>query len=572
MHYDVLLIHPPTIYDFRRVVHFPGPISQFSIHTTAQYIQIPIGMLSMADYLDRNGYKVLVDNLGERMLADRSFDVKSYIKANPAKMYAIGWHWYIHAQGAIEIARICKSLHPEALVVLGGLTATRFHKEIIQKFNFIDAVIRGEAEKPLLEFIKTYENRKCITATPNVTCRDSTRIVVAPLMKPSTSLDEFEFTRLDLLEPKGSIFTPGTSPHLSMFICRGCVYNCVTCGGSAYSYRTYFGMERPSFRSPKKIVEDVQRLIDQGVRCIGLLQDPRMGGRKYWTELLSMLRKENLDVERLTMDLFRPADEEYIKALSNTGKLIALNISPESGAYEVRKAHGRDYTNDELLKTVKLCHKYHIPVTVFFMVGLARENFETIEETWRLWDKLCSLDRLALSEGVFKEVERYVPIAGPIMGHMVFLDPGSLAFDYPDKYGYRLLFKTVEDHIKGLSMPSWHQRFNYETKLLSKDLLVDLIYKSAEFVVDRREKYRLLDPHEIFIQRLQLNVDRAIKEEVDRIMKLKDKMRKRLLKALKNAADSILLYSKPTADPYGYGKLMQEVLHETYESVFGGRV
>jgi hypothetical protein len=492
------------------------------------------------------------------------------MKTTPAKVYAIGLHWYVHAQGALGIARICKSLHPDALVVLGGLTATCFHTEIVQKYPFVDAIIRGEAEKPLLEFLRTYENRKRIVYTPSVTSRDGSKVVIAPLMRPSVSLDEFEFTRLNLLDPKESIFTPGTSPHLSMFVCRGCIYNCLTCGGSAYSYKTYFGMDRPSFRSPQKIGEDIVRLAEQGVRSIGLLQDPRMGGRKYWTGLLSMLQKEKFDVERLTMDLFRPADEEYIKGICDTGKPVVLNISPESGSYEVRKVHGRDYTNDELLRTVELCHRYRTPITAFFLIGLAQENFETIEETWKLWDKLCSLDREALSGGSFQEIEKHVPIAGPIMGQMVFLDPGSLGFDYPEKHGYRLLFGTIEDHIRGLCMPGWHQRFNYETEQLRKDMLLDLIDRSIDFVIDRREKYHLFDPDEIFIQRFQQRVDRVVREEVDRIMSSRGEMNAGArLRTLKYAVDSMLLHFEPTPDPYGYGKLMQDVLSSTYESVFG---
>jgi len=210
--FDALLIHPPTVYDFRKIVHFPGPFSQFSIHTTAQYIQIPQGMLSIADYLDRHGYKVLIDNVGERMLIDPSFDLESYIKQSHATVYAVGWHRYIHGHGALEVARMCKNLHPDSLVVLGGLTATIFSREIIQKYDFVDVVIRGEAEKPLLKLLEIYERRGSIAALLNLTFRDDGRIVKTPLMKPSENLDEFEFTRIDLLEPKGSIYTLGTTP------------------------------------------------------------------------------------------------------------------------------------------------------------------------------------------------------------------------------------------------------------------------------------------------------------------------------------------------------------------------
>lgn len=36
-------------------------------------------MLSIAGYLDRNGYKVLVDNIGERMITSESFEAEKHI-------------------------------------------------------------------------------------------------------------------------------------------------------------------------------------------------------------------------------------------------------------------------------------------------------------------------------------------------------------------------------------------------------------------------------------------------------------------------------------------------------------
>ncbi|MEM2910083.1 MAG: radical SAM protein [Nitrososphaerota archaeon] len=565
MNLDVLIVHPPAIYDFRKIPHFPGPTSQISIHTAAQYIQVPQGTLSVAEYLDRNGYKVRVDNLGERMLYDEKFDIEQYIRSINAEVYAIEWHWYVHGQGAIEVAKLCKTIHPEALVVMGGLTATIFHEEIIRNFLFIDLIIRGEAEKPLYEFLKKYENkRKIDDGVPNLTFRNNDKIAITPLMKPSENLDEFEFTRLDLLDPKTSIYTPGTSSHFSMSICRGCIYNCVTCGGSAYTYRKYFGREKPAFRSPEKLIEDLQKLIEQDVRCVALLQDPRMAGKNYWEKLFTLLGKEDLDIERLTMDMFQPADEEYMQYIFRTRLPVTLNISPDTGSYEVRMLHGREYTNEQLIETVKLCHRYHIPITVFFMIGLSKEDFKTIEDTWRLWEKLSSLDREAISKGIFRHLEHFIPVAGPIMGHMIYLDPGSLGFDYPEKYGYKLLCRTIEDHLRILIMPCWHQRFNYETELLNKEALINLIYKSIEFAIQCRENYGLLNRYEIFLQRLQLNVDKLVKTEIDKIISIRSEKEKNLrLKYLKYAFDFTLQYFKPIADPYGYGKLLAQVMERT---------
>ena len=393
MSFDAVLIHPPAIYDFREKAIFPGPIGYTVSGGSGQFSMPPVGMLSIAEYLTRNGYKVKVDNLGERMLTVPGFEVEKYISNLSAKIYSVGLHWCVHAQGAIEIARLCKKLHPEAMVILGGLTATVFHEEIIQNFDFVDAVIRGEAEKPFLTLMKTLGKRQGLESVPNLTFRDGEgEIINVPLMKPDDDLDEYEFTRLDLLEPRGAIFHPGVLPSWVVPIARGCIHNCVTCGGSAYSYRTHLGRQRPAFRSPAKIVKDLRKLSKQGVELVFLFQDPRMGGEAYWRKLLTALQQEKIKLSQLTMELFGPADEEFIKELSKINVPVMLTISPESGVDTVRGAQGRKYTNEKLFKTIELCKQYGIGLGSFSMIALGNDTPETIQETWKSWEQICSLN------------------------------------------------------------------------------------------------------------------------------------------------------------------------------------
>jgi len=570
MQYDVLLIHPPAIYDFRRRIAFPGPIAQTLPRGTEQFVTIPFGMLSIADYLDRNGYKTLVDNIGYRMVSSGDFDAERHIKNIFAKVYAIGLHWIVHCQGAIELARLCKKLHPNSLVILGGLTATCFHAEILQKFRFVDAVIRGEAERPLLQLVRNMESGKPLSVTPSVTCRsDDGSVSVAPLMKPSVNLDDFEFTRSDLLEPKGCIPLFWKIP-----ICRGCIYNCAACGGSAYSYRTYLDMENPSFRSPTKIIEDLQKLADQHAQFIDLSQDPRMGGKKYSKELIARLASEKIDLVRLGIDLLSPADEDFVEGLSKTGMRTIMQISPESGAYHVRRSHGRSWTNEDYVRTAKVCLKYGVPITFFFMVGLAEETPETIRETWNMWEELCFMDQKARFKGTFRNLEHYFPVGGPMFGQMILLDPGSLAFDFPAKYGYRLIFRNLEEYVTGISLPSWHQWISYETKHLDRDGLAKFILQSIENSVYEREKFGMYGKTEAAIHRFRVVAERIVIEEIDHMLSLDEADQQARLKALRSALDECfsLKASSSEADPFGYRQRMKNASHLSVGLIEGGDI
>jgi B12-binding domain/radical SAM domain protein len=551
---DVLLIHPPAIYDFRKKTLFPGALSTVD---RIQYTKVSIGVLSIADYLDRNGYKVIVDNLADRMVSDKTFDAEEHIKKTSARIYAVGLHWHHHSQGAIEVARLCKQLHPDSLVVMGGLTSTYFHEEIIQKYEFIDAVIRGEAEKPFLEFLKAFDQYGKITDTPNLTYRaDDGKVSVTPLMKPSENLDEFEFTRLDLLEPKTSIFSSGTVPHWSLVVCRGCSYNCTVCGASAYSYKKYLGMCKPAFRSPEKIVSDIKKLSKQGIKQVGLYQDPRMGGREYWKELMLALRRENLGIERLTLDILRPADEEFIREVATLGVETILYICPDSGCEKIREKLGRRYSNEELLNTLKTCYRYHVPVQIFFSVGLAGETDETFKETLELWDEISVLNKMAVNRGGFGKIGGNIVRDGPIMGP-ILLDPGSMAYDTPDKYGYKLAFKNLEEYIEALSLPSWHQWVNYGTESLDRDEIIALDHESVVQFIDKREKQGAYQGNQSILEYSIAEAEKVAAGEVDKIMKIDDgREREARLESLRSAIDFLTRQTSNDGDPYGYQEMI----------------
>ncbi len=518
--YDVVLIHPPAVYDFRRKPLFPGALGRTV--EGVQFSKVPIGMLSIAEYLDRHGFKVIVDNLGDRMASIAGFDVEQHLKEYSASIYAVGLHFQQHSQGAIEIARLCKRLHPAALLVMGGLTATRFHEEIITKYDFVDAVVRGEAEKPLLELVRAYEAHGKLTPTPNLTYRgDGGEVCGTPLMEASRDLDEFEYIRFDLLAPQTSIYAPDACNRWSLEVCRGCTYNCSICGGSAYSYKKYLGMGRPAFRSPARIVADMKRLNEMNVRFIGLYQDPRMAGKEYCRELFATLIKEKPDIERLSLDLLIPADEAFIREVARIGRRVILHLCPDTGSDKVRKKLGRHYSSAQLLETVKLCLKYRIPVTNFFSVGLAGETAADVKATWELWAQLDALNHEAQAQGRFGDISDSVPIGGQVLGPIV-LDPGSPAFDAPEKYGYKLLYPTLEEYIQGLSQPVWNQWLNYETEQFDRSAIVEWIFQSIEFTIDQRERYGFYTPAEAHYERCRVEADRVIVSEMEKIMKLEN--------------------------------------------------
>jgi B12-binding domain/radical SAM domain protein len=549
---DILFLHPPAVFDFRKRVLFPGVIAHTVGDSTHQFIVFPIGLLSMAEYVARNGYRASIDNLGERMIESSAFDPESYLKKMDAGVIAIDLHWCTHSQGSLEVAKLCKKLHPNSFVVLGGLTSTCFHEEILSNYPFVDGVLRGEAEEPLLRLLGALEGQRALSEVPNLTHRDGSRIVVNQISAPCSTLDELDYTRLDLVAPR----TAPVFKRASIPVCRGCIYNCASCGGSAYSYRKMFGREKPAFRSPKRILEDLQKLDEQGIEVVFLFQDARMGGRKYWNELVTALKSDRSNIETIAMELFEPPPAKSLGNLASLRDRITLTMSPESGVDHVREAHGRSYTNEEILATSRTCIRLGLRLTVFFMLGLAGENRETMKQTYRLWEQFYSLTRWHVEPGNAGVVRH-------AMGSMVLLDPGSLAFDYPDKYGYKLLFKNLGDYVQGMSMPSWHQWISYETRELTRGQIAGLTLDAFTESARIRQKYgAFTTPEETLEQFLLMKVNRLIISEVDHAMQLPDDQQRAV--RLKALSESVTNYpQRAETDRYDYWFAIRNAVEES---------
>ena len=75
---DLVLLHAPSVWDFRDEVIVAGPLADV-IPSTTEFEMYPVGLTSIAAYLEANNYNVRMVNLAYRMLRRPGFDVPARI-------------------------------------------------------------------------------------------------------------------------------------------------------------------------------------------------------------------------------------------------------------------------------------------------------------------------------------------------------------------------------------------------------------------------------------------------------------------------------------------------------------
>nr|MBP6514853.1 cobalamin-dependent protein [Steroidobacteraceae bacterium] len=185
---DLLLLHAPSVYDFRERSILYGPVSDM-VPSSPVFEMYPLGFLTMASYLHDRGLRVRIVNLAVRMMSDRKFDVPRFLAGMKPRAIGIDLHWLPHAHGALEVARIAKEQHPDVPVIMGGLSASYFHEELI-RYPQVDFVLRGDsAEPPLHQLLVTLQRRGSVAHVPNLTWKENGEVRVNPYSFVPPSLD-----------------------------------------------------------------------------------------------------------------------------------------------------------------------------------------------------------------------------------------------------------------------------------------------------------------------------------------------------------------------------------------------
>ena len=486
---DLLLLHPPSVYDFREKSILYGPVSDL-IPSSPVFEMYPLGFLTMTDYLEKRGLKVRIVNLALRMMRDPNFDVPAFLaKLNP-KAVGIDLHWLPHAHGAIEIAKIVKEIHPDVPVIFGGLSSSYFHQELIE-YPCVDYVVRGNTTEPALyELMTCILDGKTPERVPNLTWSAAGQIRVNPLTYLPPSLDEADLApdrmmRMVLRHRDLRSVLPfdgwWKNPITAVFTAKGCAHQCVTCGSSKEAASLVVHCQKPIFRSPQNLVKNMLAISRFSKGPIFLVGDLQQGGEAYVAEVFALLKKANIKNE-IVFELFGMPPISFLIEIDRSVQNWSLELSPESHDESIRRVQDTSiaYTNHEMELIICAaqrlrCHR----IDVFFMIGLPNQTPQSVDETIQYCEHLFKISDERLS--------CFISPMGP------FLDPGSRAFENPEKFGYRMFAKTLEEHRELLVQPSWQYILNYETESMTRAELTEATYDAAEDLNALKLKYGRID-------------------------------------------------------------------------------
>ncbi|RNI21313.1 TIGR04190 family B12-binding domain/radical SAM domain protein [Flexivirga caeni] len=529
---DLALLHAPSVWDFREETIIQGPLADV-IPSTTEFEMYPVGLTSIAAYLEKNHYNTRMVNLAYRMLRDPHFDARAHVAKVHAPVFGIDLHWLPHANGALGLAALVKEVHPDAKVLLGGLSASYFHEELLTDPS-IDFVLRGDStEEPCRQLLAALRDGTPLEQVANLTWRrDDGEVVINPLSFVPVDLDWTDVPAYDFM--LHAVFKYGSMadflpylnwlryPSTMLLNSRGCTFDCSICGGSRTAYRGIVDRPRAGMRSPAKLVSDAEQIASFSGAPIFMVHDPRLGGMARAAEFFERFGRAGIPNE-LVIEVFFPADRKFFRTVAESTARWSLQITIESPDPQIRKVNGKfGVSNERVEQTLAAalaegCEK----LDLFFMVGLAGQTPEKAMET------VDYCRHLVERFGGDKRLQFYVAPLGP------FLDPGSRAYEHAEELGFHRRFTTLAEHRAALLGPTWLDMLAYETDWMTRDEIVSTTYAVGRALNELKFEAGLVDrpTHDLVEEHLTSAV--RVLAEVQALGTTPEPERSRRLRALR---------------------------------------
>ena len=393
MRKDILLIHVPKFNNYYR------PINRFSF-----ILYHPIGLLGLVDFAEQNGLSSLVVDLGVEKRKRGSIDITGLINRYDPDIIGLSLHFHFQSYDVIEVAKQIKSRFPNIPIVLGGFTASYFAEEIMHSFPFIDYVIRGDAEIPLVWLTQCVKKRQEPREVPNLVYRRNSHIVrnANTYVATQDALDRINFTRFESIKDFPDFFESlhasyfrvdgisrrthnllfGDEKVYPVYMGRGCLHNCSYCGGGVSADRLINNRVGVVLRSAEKIAESVRNIEKAGFHGAALFHDmhPPNQADTFYGEIFDRLRTPPLSIA-MEVERYNLPSEEFIRRFKETFSHhdSFISLSPSHASADIRRKNNvYRYSNEDLERCLAMLDAYQVKSLVSFALGLPFESREDI--------------------------------------------------------------------------------------------------------------------------------------------------------------------------------------------------
>ncbi len=365
-------------------IHCPKKIYDDGKLYQMQVMLPPIGLWSLADMVQSAGHEVEIVHTGIEECADQGFDLADYLVSRGAECVCFSLHWHLQLSEVLQQSISVRQQLPEAIILLGGITASGMASEIIEQWRHIDYIVCGEGEAGLASLLAG--GRAAASSAPGLCRRDEDGRAVTNPHAPCPDglmLDRFSHIRLELMKNhrlyRGRyFFTPAAEDFdiwsnsnrmWYLYVGRGCTFDCAYCGGGRRSHNLLSGRSKVVFRPGSSVAADMMSLNrNHDVNSFYICFNPSGMPRSYYPALFDSVRGK-MDAS-MVFEYYNPTvAPDFIRSFSRafSHETSQFVLSPTAFAKSARARYCPSAFDDSTLHDmIELSSREGIRVVLFY--------------------------------------------------------------------------------------------------------------------------------------------------------------------------------------------------------------
>ena len=362
--------------------------------STSRYtrsVSVPLGLLSIASYLEANGHSVRIYD----RTVDKT-DLNTVLTEFAPSLAGISLISYKSVGDTLDIAESLKAYG--CPVIVGGPLASVL-TELTLKYDFIDAVSLGEGEETWLELASFYETGcGSLYGIKGLAFNDESGKTVFTESRDFLDLSLLPPLDWELLEvPKYFQGSYGCKKMLYLYAAKGCPHSCTFCYNKDFHRCTY--RKRPL----GVLLDEIRHLVtNYGMDGVYFADEMWCRNRNEMHEICDSLKALQLDFVwgcQTRIGLFTEEDFRY---MADSGcRWVFFGI--ESGSKAVLERINKRINYDKIADTFRDCKKAGIAAIGSFIAGFPDETVDDLKDTVALIKtldtSLINLNYLALIPG-----------------------------------------------------------------------------------------------------------------------------------------------------------------------------
>lgn len=340
---------------------------------------VPLGILYISAYLEKNGY--------ENEVFDSTFStldkLKEHLVITTPNVVAI----YTNLMTKLNVLKIIKYIKNEkslknTKIILGGPEVRN------QTQNFLnygaDFIIIGEGEETTMELINAIKVEDAsttliskISAIKGLAYLENGKVITTPERPLIKDINTLPFPNRQKIDFKP--YLNGWKTHhgysmMSVSTMRGCPYTCKWCSRAVYggTYRR---------RSPQLVAQEIKHIKAMyNPDMIWFVDDVFTIHHKWLTEFAEEVKNQDAIIPYEIISRADRLNEEVIKTLKASG-CFRVWVGAESGSQKIIDAMDRRVDVMQTREMIRLAKQHGLEAGTFIMLGYPGETKEDIKET-----------------------------------------------------------------------------------------------------------------------------------------------------------------------------------------------